>query len=198
MFGTQIKNYGHPIVRFKAGMPLYHVTYRRVPLDETNVLHELYGDNKINTYKNLPIGGLLLNPDQPIYFGLTPEFPYYYGANDIEKVALEFRLKTNVVLIDISNKGTYTHPKTHAGMEPYTGLSYFDFEQLIFQEKEVDGWIGIDDPYDYWREILILDPINKLDFSGYRILNRADTECRIGACDNYIWCDKEIFFININ
>ncbi len=180
------KYHGHPIIKFKKGMPLYHITNRRISLSKSKVIREMQ-EGKLEAYKKLKLGELLINPYRPMFFGLTPEFPYYYGADDNEYVALEFRLKESITLINIGVKGYEP--------EPDTGLMYGQFEPLLLKEGKVDGWLGFDDPYDSWREILILDPINKIDIKKYTLLNKIDTEFPTKRPTKYIWNDKELSLI---
>lgn len=152
-----------PILVFDAGLELFHVSKLNNEAARTEWLHEMsefdpkYRDQMradfLNdtgmTYEqyldkmflNTPINEVNVTLlDHPKYFGLTEEFPYYYGANDVTTGASKYVTNRPIVLIDIA----YTDARNRLiGIENCTSI---------------DGWITFDDVSDRWREIYIFRP----------------------------------------
>lgn len=155
------------IYTINAGFNMYHVTSRNLGQDED--------DSDYIT--NLPYGEYPKSIDHAMYFGITSEFPYYYGANEYSRPSLKFTTKRDINLMYVNKNlldgelsraltlsyTTYCVPTTYNG----TKLSY-----------RIDGWIAFDDGNDTWREIYLFRPNEVLMGEGVPYIHHNITKIK--------------------
>ena len=77
---------------------LYHVCYRKCPL--VDIVLEQEAPSKFEEMKDLQIGEIF-HYKGPKYFGLTPEFPYFYGGDIKYRPTVKCKTLTELRLVDI-------------------------------------------------------------------------------------------------
>lgn len=160
------------LILLKAGMPLYHITYRNTPNMRIETKEEKYNQ----VLSQLPENAILDDRTHPKYFGLTPQFPYYYGADGHDRPSVKYITSTPLVLLD-------------AGFLDVDTKIMIDAFNTHGLHKCIDGWLAYDD-CDNWRELYIFHPDKHLNpvMEPYVLKMKRPTR--------YEWEDDELSLLN--
>lgn len=161
------------MVVLKSGLKLYRVRPINTP-DAREMYKTEYGytDDQITAVLGDVEGELKVDVGtHPKFFGLTREFPYFYGADDVNNGAIEYVTTRPIVLLDVGvkmgveeniSKEKLLQEMMKIWVNP--GKKAVDIPEFISQ---FDGWIGYDDN-DTWREIYLFKPQTVVGMKGKR------------------------------
>lgn len=178
-------NSTYKILTFSPGMELYHLTTIN---SQTKECQQELIDNGSDYILNLPPNTYSKDLHSPKYFGIIPEFPYYYMPRykvSCPFVTLKYQTSKILTLIDVGHKD-------------YKDLKLI--QKLFFQNNTsnnpvlLDGWIGFDDKDD-WREIYLFEPYKHLQEISEEYTLPSDQIIKTKT-DQYMFGKKEIESLN--